>query len=394
MSSSERGSLPDAKFAALSSEAGDLLEEINLLLTPPVEKIADNFFTFFNTKALWTAVKLRIPDLLATGPKHISKLAQLANADETRLHQVLRLLAGRGNFNLDSATSIYANNASSVLLARDHWTQWWQWTEVYGMEYYGMAEGLPDCLGKDCQRTAAQIYYGNDKSIFQHFSDTKQMGGMLECIKAGGLSQAPGMVSEPLWGEIAERGEVLVDIGGGSGGFMASLLRAHPGLKGEVLDQEGVIEVFKESFGEGGQFADVGGRCELVVGDFFRAETIPRRKFYCIRWCLHNWVDADVVRILGSVREAVVEAPESRFVLIEAVLTEGKTGIASRYDDVAMMTSCSGRQRSHDEWKRVVEPAGWELVRATPLRNTWVSTIELRPVSVGLDATNGANGHP
>lgn len=44
LTSSERGDLPDPQFAALASEAGNLLEELNLLLTPPVEKIADNFF--------------------------------------------------------------------------------------------------------------------------------------------------------------------------------------------------------------------------------------------------------------------------------------------------------------------------------------------------------------
>lgn len=255
-----------------------------------------------------------------------------------------------------------------------------------------MAEGLPDCVDAASTRTAAQIHYDNDKSIFDHFRDSKQLDGMLECIKAGGLSQAPGMVSDHVWGEIAERGETLVDIGGGSGGFMASLLRTYPGLWGEVVDREEVVENFKGSFGEGGQFEDVGGRCELIVGDFFKAETLPKRRFYCIRWCLHNWGDEDVVRIFESVRRAIVEAPESRFLVIEAVLTEGKTGMVSRYGDVAMMVSCSGRQRSYGEWKRVVERARWKLVRATPLRNTWVSAIELAPVLVGKNGVNGI--HP
>lgn len=42
--SQERGDLPDRAFAALSAEASDLLGEIGLLLQPPVETLADNFF--------------------------------------------------------------------------------------------------------------------------------------------------------------------------------------------------------------------------------------------------------------------------------------------------------------------------------------------------------------
>jgi len=40
----ERKELPDQTFVALAGEAQNLLDEVNLLLQPPVETIADNFF--------------------------------------------------------------------------------------------------------------------------------------------------------------------------------------------------------------------------------------------------------------------------------------------------------------------------------------------------------------
>lgn len=351
---------------------------------------------FFNTKCLWTAVSLRIPDHLRDGPQPLAALAKLAGADEQRLNQVLRLLAGRGVFARDPATDTYGNNAASTLLMRDHWTQWWRWADFYGNDFYGMAQGLPGSLvagdGVAPLRTAAQIHYGNDKPIFEHFRDEGLVDRVLGFIQAGGTAQAPGMVGDcDAWAEIAASGDPLLDVGGGSGGFMASLLRAHPTLRGAVLDTESVIAAFAPSFREpGGQFADVADRCELLVGDFFRAETIPPFKYYCMRWCLHDWPDAEAVRILANIRKAVVEAPESRLMVIEAVLTEGKSqGAVARYGDVAMMVACSGRQRTYDEWKGLAEQAGWVLARATPLRNTWVNAIELLPAMAMAVASGG-----
>lgn len=336
-------------------------------------------------------MSLNIPDLLRDGPKPIGELATLAKADELRLNQVLRFLNGRGIFDYNASKGIYSNNVVSSLLLKDHWSQWWRWTDVYGNDYYDMAQGLERSMVAGCPRTAAQTHYDTDKSIFQYFKDTNQMEKMLKCIAAGGLAQAPGMTQDYSWADIAASGERLLDVGGGSGGFMTSLLRAYPDLKGAVLDQESVIKTFTPYFREPqGQFADVGDRCELIVGDFFGE--IPPFKYYSIRWCLHDWLDEQVVQILGNIRKGIIEGPDSRLVVIEMVLTQNRTGSISRYGDVAMMVSCAGRQRTEDEWRSVAEPAGWRLAKVVPLRNCWASAIELRPAGEPNAHSNGVNG--
>ena len=44
ITSSERGELPDERFAALSAESMDPLEEIRYMLLPPVDCVAESFF--------------------------------------------------------------------------------------------------------------------------------------------------------------------------------------------------------------------------------------------------------------------------------------------------------------------------------------------------------------
>jgi gliotoxin/aspirochlorine biosynthesis O-methyltransferase len=326
---------------------------------------------------LWTAVSLGIPDLLAEGPADLNELAELCGAKPERLRQVMRILYNRGIFAFDANTGLYNNSPASELLLKDHWTQWQAWTDLYGNEFYDMARGIPASVKKGCNRTAAQVNYNTEKTMFEYYRDNGELDRLIGTIGAGAVAQAPGMVEDYSWAEMAATGDKVLDIGGGSGAFMASLLRRYPTMKGAVLDQEGVVSKFKPLFLEGGQFADVGDRCDLIPGDFFKA--IPPFKFYTMKWCLHDWTDDKAIRILQNARRAVIEGPNSRFVIIEAVLTEGRKGTLARYGDITMMVASDGRERDYSEWKHVAESSGWILTSVTPLRNAWPSAIELRP---------------
>lgn len=133
-----------------------------------------------------------------------------------------------------------------------------------------MARGIPESVKKGCDRTAAQVNYGKEKTMFEYFRDMGELKRLIGTIGAGAVAQAPGMVEDYHWGEIAASSDRLLDIGGGSGAFMASLLRRYGDMKGAGLDQESVIAKFTLLFRESsGQFSDVGDRCDLMVGDFF-----------------------------------------------------------------------------------------------------------------------------
>jgi gliotoxin/aspirochlorine biosynthesis O-methyltransferase len=323
-------------------------------------------------------VTFGIPDVLSNGPKDLKELAELSGAKPEQLRQVLRVLYNRGVFEFDATDGLYRSSAASSLLLKDHWTQWRAWTDLHGNEFYDMARDIPESVKKGCDRTAAQVNYGTEKTIFEYFRDPSELERLIGTIGASAVAQAPGMVEDYHWCEIAASRDRLLDIGGGSGAFMASLLRRYGDMKGVVLDQERVITKFIPLFRESsGQFSDVDDRCDLMMGDFF--DEIPSFKYYTMKRCLHDWTDDQAIRIVQNVRQAIIEEPGSRFVIIEGVLIEGRKGALARYGDITMMVASGGRERDCVEWKHVAETNGWTLASVTPFRNAWPSAIDLRP---------------
>lgn len=388
--------LPDQKLSLLASETLDLLSEIRLLLEPGHLILADHFLGarfwqlvnsnsnqnsgYMNTKALCTAVEMGIPDILNPGPKTLPELARECNARPDRLRQIMRVLHNNSIFTYDAESDRYSNNHTSTLLTSDHWTQWRNWVELYGNEFYDMARGIPASCKKDAVRSPAQINYDTDDSMFKYFSDQGWVPKFHKTLSGGAIAQAPGILQDYPWEEVAE--STIVDVGGGGGGLIALLLRGHETMKGSIFDIPKVIEQAKSNFHDPkGRYADVGDRIppeNLIAGDFF--QEVPPSDVYIMKWCLHDWDDEKASIILKNIRKALRKSPRSRLVVLESVLRDGHMGRMSRYGDLNMMVAVGGREREEKQWKKLASETGWELRKIYPLRNAWPCAIEFIPV--------------
>lgn len=150
----------------------------------------------------------------------------------------------------------------------------------------------------------------------------------------------------------------IVDVGGGNGELMTALLRAAPAARGILFDLPQALE------GAGARMADAGllDRCEVRGGDFFLS--VPRdQSLYVLKNVLHDWDDADCVRILEKVREAMT--PSSHLAVVERVLPSRVTkSIADRqatWMDLNMMVTSGGTERTRGEFKSLLEQAGLQL---------------------------------
>lgn len=404
--------LPDKELGSLAGEAVDLLDEAKQILQPDQLVLADHFMGSFNlhkdtskvsrraqfrvltrfffcvlsgyylsSKSLVAAVSFKVPDILSSHGKAmtVTELAEAAGAREDRLRPVMRLLYNNGIFTYDAPSDSYTNNSRSELLRSDHWTQWHTWVELYATEFYDMARGIPESLRKDATRTAAQINYDTDDSIFAYFEKQGWVPRVHRAFGASQIAQAPGILADYPWHEVGDR--TVLDVGGGGGALVASLLRAHPAMHGGVLDLPVVVDHTRPFFhAPDGQFADVGGRVapkDLVAGDFLTGP-IPRYEVYVIKWCLHNWLDPEAVRILRNIREAMIPGEQSRLVVLDAVLRDGAMGRLAQYGDVQMLMTAEGKERTEEEWQRLADASGWRIQKYYTLRNAWVSAIELR----------------
>ncbi|KAF2972984.1 hypothetical protein GQX73_g507 [Xylaria multiplex] len=376
--------LPDARYSSMASRAVDIMHRAQQLLEPPSIILADHFLGYVGSKCLNAAVERGVPDILEReGPMSLNRLAEESHCRPDRLSQVLRILCGNGIFHYDEAQDRYSNNHTSRLLLSDHWTQWHNWVKLYGNQMYDVARGIPESVREDTAKSAAQINYSTDLNMFQFFQE-QGWGGLLHRTLSGGAeAQAPGIVEDYPWDKIdlAKCG-IIMDLGGGGGGLIASILRRHKHLRGGIMDRPQVVEHARSAFHrKGGLYIDIGDRVStghLISGDFLKE--VPSFAIYTMKWCLHDWEEEEAVLILKNVRSAIIQGPMSRLVVLESVLEDGHSQRLTRYADVhMMMMTGQGLERTEKDWHNLAGRSGWKIQAIYSLRNAWVKALEFIP---------------
>ena len=323
---------------------------------------------------------------MSQGPLTLDDLAALAHAKPDRLKQILRSLHTNNIFAYNETTDHYANNYVSQLLRSDHWTQWCNWVDLYGNEFYKIAGGIPEAVkadGEKRERSAAQIVFDTDEDMFTYFQRQGWVRRLHRTLGGGAKAMAPGILTDYPWQDLADT--TVLDIGGGGGALTASLLRAHPTMRGAIFDLPAVIDHVGPFFKPEGQFSDVGSRVtHLIPGNFL--EEIPCFTAYTIKWVLHDWNDGDAVKILRNVRTAIKEGPASRLVILESVLSGRRSGRLSVYGDINMMMTANGQERTEKQWRALAAESGWMTHSIHSLRNAWVQAIDLRPAPLPKDS--------
>lgn len=351
-----------------------------------------------SSKCLNAAVERSIPDILETsGPLNLSQLAEESHSRPDRLGQILRVLCGNGIFTYDKSLHQYSNNDASRLLLSNHWTQWHNWVELYGNQMYDVARGIPSSVREDATNSAAQINYDTELNMFQYFEERGWTPLLHRTLSGGAEAQAPGIVEDYPWGKLglgqedhandegengSEEGLVIMDIGGGGGGLIASILRRHKHLRGGIMDKPQVISHARSAFhSAGGTYEDVGGRVSnthLIGGDFLKE--VPSFAIYTMKWCLHDWKDEEAVLILKNIRKAISPRPGSKLIVLESVLAEGRSQRLARYADIhMMMMTGQGLERTEADWRDLAERSGWRISAIYDLCNAWVKALEFMP---------------
>jgi hypothetical protein len=162
----------------------------------------------------------------------------------------------------------------------------------------------------------------------------------------------------------------VVDVGGGNGSLLLTLLREFPALRGTLLDRPQVIErVMAQK-----ETADLEGRCQLECGDFF--VSVPAGSdAYVLKRIIYSYGDADANRILNRVRSGM--KPHSRLLILEPVLRRGNAFDYGKLLDMQMLILGGGRVRDRHALRDLLKSAGFRLRRVIP--TPMVSIVEALP---------------
>jgi len=307
------------------------------------------------TAVIYVTARLRIADFLADGPLTPRELATKSGADEQSLRRLLRALVtisvcrqhGSEQFALSEMGAHLAGNAMHSLKA---------WAIFEGEALWRSWGGLLDsvCTGK----TLAQLV-GEESS----FELMKQNPQAVETFNAA-MADLTRLVTPDVLSAYDFSGIIrIIDVGGGSGELLASILKAYPSVSGAVLDLPRCAERARQHLSNSG----VADRGAFIAGNFFDA--IPHGADAIImKSTIHNWDDNWSTRILENCRKALPKS--GKLILVERLMPEtpevDAKDRANALSDLNMLRGPGGAERTEPEYRKLLVKNGFAITSVSP----------------------------
>jgi len=328
---------------------------------PPDAILMQMLFGALLQKSICVATKLRIADLLAEKSLTVEELAAKTEAHAPSLYRILRTLAGNGifaenddrTFRLTPLAELLRSDAPNSMydfsiMMSEEWL-WSAWGELmYSVKTGGVAHDKVQGM-----------------SSFEFFTKNQDAGKVFNRAMTNlSMNVVPAIVPAYDFSGISK----IVDIAGGHGILLAGILKANPQMQGVLFDLPSVIEGAGELLEKEG----VRNRVELAIGDFF--QSIPAgADAYLMKHIIHDWDDERSIKILKSIRSAMKE--NGKVLIIEMVVPEGNEPSPSHNLDLMMLVMEGGKERTKEEYRTLLEAAGFRMTRVIPTKSPY-SIIE------------------
>lgn len=296
-------------------------------------------------QAIAAVTELGVVDRLASnGPATAHELAAALRVDSDALQRFLRVLTAEELFTQDGDQ--FSLTEAGSLLRSDVPGSLKYFSRLMTGEAYRVWEDAGYSL-----RTGRAAFDGMfGKAFFEWLADNPQRSAEFNEAQA----ELARLRLLPLLNLSWDGVSTVVDVGGGNGQLLATLLDRHDTLTGILLDRAEVVAQ------AAAQLKDY--QCELVGGDFFSA--IPTGgDVYVLAQILHDWDDDHAELILRRCHEAM--RPGARLLILEQVVPEDTTPHPAKLLDLHMLVLLGGRERTDGDWRRLLEKAGFTVTDLT-----------------------------
>jgi O-methyltransferase domain len=316
-------------------------------------------------RAVYVATKLGIPDILKDKALSSDELAKATSTHPRALYRLLRALSNAGivsesldhRFALTPLGNLLRSEvpgsmrALVIFTGEPFYLQAWQeflysiqtgkpaWDKVHGLPIFDYLRQHPEA-----------------STIFDEAMTSVSEGEALAVAAAYDFS----------------RFRILVDIGGGQGKLLTTLLKANSSFRGVLFDQPEVVEAAREGIASAG----LTDRCEIVAGDFFQSVP-PGGDVYLLKYIIHDWDEERSGRILENCRQVMTK--DATLLIVDPVIAPPGQPHYAKFEDLEMLALAGGADRTAEEYSTLLDRAQFKLARVVNTQ-AYLSIIEAIPV--------------
>src|SRR5258705_3096442 len=331
---------------------------------PASARLMEMIFGFALSRAISVAAQFGIADLLKDSPKSPDELAQAIGVHSRSLYRMLRGLAGAGIF-VEGADGRFSLTPLSEPLCSDA-----------PESLRAFAALMADKVNFE---TWAELPYSieNCKPVIPHtfgmpwFAWLEQNPTEGKAFHDAMTSLSLGAVAAVLSAYDFSGINKLVDVGGGHGRLLTSILSKYPNMTGVLYDEPTVITGARNVFAAHG----VADRCEAVGGNFFQSAPAGGDA-YILKHIIHDWSDEDCLMILGHCRSGMKAG--GKVLIVEMVIPERNVPAVSKFLDLEMLLFLTGCERTEPEYRALLDGAGFDLTRIVPTPSAYSAMEAVR----------------
>ncbi|KAK4498612.1 hypothetical protein PRZ48_011271 [Zasmidium cellare] len=161
-------------------------------------------------------------------------------------------------------------------------------------------------------------------------------------------------------GDDARDRAILVDVGGGIGAILTSIIEETPAL--QAVASRCVLQDIACPIDQARSGGKLPVGVQTMVHNFFQEQPVKGPKAYYLRRILHDYSDAKCVEILSYLTKSA--AADTKILISEVVdpLTNNESDIPMVCTDVIML-NIGGKERSEEQFGEILKAAGLELVK-------------------------------
>ena len=340
------------------------------------------------SRAIYIAAKLGLADYLKDGPKSVEDLAEETKTHPDSLYRLLRMLSSIGIFaetknegdgqqqQVDQNIRRFELTPMASLIQSEAKNSIRNFALMFGLESF---KNAIDDLLYSIQTGENSFKHANGLDMYEYLDRNQKEGQIFNSAMASLTSSVTPLISSMY---DFSQFNTIIDIGGGQGMLLSSILKDNAKLYGVLFDLPYAIQSAKKFYARQSANSnenvnhDISSRCKLLEGDFFKSIPTTAADGYIIKNVILNWDDRSAAIILKNCLQAMIDKSSSivsenqdnrknttpKLLIIDTIMPEGNEPFIGKFTDILMLAlTHKGRIRTEEEFRKLLSSSGFDI---------------------------------